>query len=222
MFSFILEIWGDMRGVRFSNLTLLGSQTHVAKRDFKTSKSVRFENLTPLLLLKQFVIIFLFFIQSIATHAQIGTWRTHFNYLNTKDLAIVESKVYAVSENGFFYYDTVEKQAVKLSKIDGFTETSIVKIAYNSSLKILLIAYQSGNIDLLRIKTNGNPDKITNISLLKESTAIQGNKQANHIEIKDKLAYLAYDFGLVVLRSEERRVGKECIAWCRSRWSPYH
>ena len=25
-----------------------------------------------------------------------------------------------------------------------------------------------------------------------------------------------------VNRSEERRVGKECIAWCRSRWSPYH
>ena len=24
------------------------------------------------------------------------------------------------------------------------------------------------------------------------------------------------------VRSEERRVGKECIAVCRSRWSPYH
>ena len=23
-------------------------------------------------------------------------------------------------------------------------------------------------------------------------------------------------------RSEERRVGKECLARCRSRWSPYH
>ena len=23
-------------------------------------------------------------------------------------------------------------------------------------------------------------------------------------------------------RSEERRVGKECTTWCRSRWSPYH
>ena len=23
-------------------------------------------------------------------------------------------------------------------------------------------------------------------------------------------------------RSEERRVGKECVCWCRSRWSPYH
>src|SRR3546814_10886974 len=41
-------------------------------------------------------------------------------------------------------------------------------------------------------------------------------------------------FGLVVgeirrhspgwqpLRSEERRVGKECVSTCRSRWSPYH
>ena len=25
-----------------------------------------------------------------------------------------------------------------------------------------------------------------------------------------------------VCRSEERRVGKECLRLCRSRWSPYH
>ena len=25
-----------------------------------------------------------------------------------------------------------------------------------------------------------------------------------------------------VARSEERRVGKECVSTCRSRWSPYH
>src|SRR3546814_15082455 len=24
------------------------------------------------------------------------------------------------------------------------------------------------------------------------------------------------------LRSEERRVGKECVSTCRSRWAPYH
>src|SRR3546814_6950155 len=27
---------------------------------------------------------------------------------------------------------------------------------------------------------------------------------------------------LVLSRSEERRVGKECVSTCRSRWSPYH
>ena len=28
--------------------------------------------------------------------------------------------------------------------------------------------------------------------------------------------------GIVHVRSEERRVGKECALLCRSRWSPYH
>ena len=154
---------------------------------------------------KQLILLLLLLI-SINVYAQIGTWQTHFNYLNTKDLAIVESKIYAVSENGFFYYDAIEKQAIKLSKIDGFTETGIAKIAYNSSQKTLLITYQSGNIDLLKVKSNGDPEKITNISLLKESVSIQGNKQANHIEFKDKVAYIAYDFGLILLDIEKQDI----------------
>src|SRR3546814_13248516 len=32
-----------------------------------------------------------------------------------------------------------------------------------------------------------------------------------------------YPYSAVVpVRSEERRVGKECVSTCRSRWSPYH
>src|SRR3546814_17860143 len=27
---------------------------------------------------------------------------------------------------------------------------------------------------------------------------------------------------ITIERSEERRVGKECVSTCRSRWSPYH
>src|SRR3546814_14727727 len=27
---------------------------------------------------------------------------------------------------------------------------------------------------------------------------------------------------MISMRSEERRVGKECVSTCRSRWSPYH
>src|SRR3546814_6882878 len=36
--------------------------------------------------------------------------------------------------------------------------------------------------------------------------------------ISQQQAYQLRDF----LRSEERRVGKECVSTCRSRWSPYH
>src|SRR3546814_1781253 len=30
------------------------------------------------------------------------------------------------------------------------------------------------------------------------------------------------DLTRCIARSEERRVGKECVSTCRSRWSPYH
>src|SRR3546814_17734631 len=30
------------------------------------------------------------------------------------------------------------------------------------------------------------------------------------------------DIGIDAVRSEERRVGKECVSTCRYRWSPYH
>src|SRR3546814_5037548 len=37
-------------------------------------------------------------------------------------------------------------------------------------------------------------------------------------EVPGELAVLADH----AIRSEERRVGKECVSTCRSRWSPYH
>src|SRR3546814_8805078 len=32
----------------------------------------------------------------------------------------------------------------------------------------------------------------------------------------------APDLAAAAIRSDERRVGKECVSTCRSRWSPYH
>src|SRR3546814_3650738 len=36
------------------------------------------------------------------------------------------------------------------------------------------------------------------------------------------IVFILPAFALVSTRSEERRVGKECVSTCRSRWSPYH
>src|SRR3546814_12353562 len=33
---------------------------------------------------------------------------------------------------------------------------------------------------------------------------------------------MPWSFSHIFARSEERRVGKECVSKCRSRWSPYH
>src|SRR3546814_7277841 len=42
------------------------------------------------------------------------------------------------------------------------------------------------------------------------------DEQAPHAEDDGR------DGGQHLDRSEERRVGKECVSTCRSRWSPYH
>src|SRR3546814_19641115 len=50
-------------------------------------------------------------------------------------------------------------------------------------------------------------------ALIREGVAVHAFNQRD----------LAGILGMVrTLRSEERRVGKECVSTCRSRWSPYH
>src|SRR3546814_5208249 len=43
--------------------------------------------------------------------------------------------------------------------------------------------------------------------------------QLDHFEVVAQAQVPLLDF---TFRSEERRVGKECVSTCRSRWSPYH
>src|SRR3546814_12326952 len=42
--------------------------------------------------------------------------------------------------------------------------------------------------------------------------------------VLDRFGHSVAEFSTVIssLRSEARRVGKECVSTCRSRWSPYH
>src|SRR3546814_19370622 len=54
-----------------------------------------------------------------------------------------------------------------------------------------------------------------------EVQAIAGKRESNQAErlgYAPRAAIIHRDH----LRSEERRVGKECVSTCRSRWSPYH
>ena len=51
---------------------------------------------------------------------------------------------------------------------------------------------------------------------------IELTRALENIPFKPAILSGAALFGSRGVRSEERRVGKECCTPCRSRWSPYH
>src|SRR3546814_11963357 len=59
-------------------------------------------------------------------------------------------------------------------------------------------------------------DRYGMISLLNRTEASEG------ILSGIVTTFLSIDFDGTWFRSEVRRVGKECVSTCRSRWSPYH
>src|SRR3546814_4871165 len=54
--------------------------------------------------------------------------------------------------------------------------------------------------------------------LLRRLQSPQAEGASFRLQRKQLLPWQSRD----VVRSEERRVGKECVSTCRSRWSPYH
>src|SRR3546814_508395 len=54
------------------------------------------------------------------------------------------------------------------------------------------------------------------------SFPLAGNFSLDYKPFEFLTARIAYAPTYSQPRSEERRVGKECVSTCRSRWSPYH
>ena len=129
----------------------------------------------------------------LAQNIPLGTWRTHASYQSVKSVAIGGDRIYAASDNGFFYLDQADQTLNLLSKVSGLSDTEISEIAYHDAQQTLVIAYQNGNLDLL--KTN----EIVNIPLIKTNQAINTPRQINHILINGNDALLSLDFGVVVL-----------------------
>src|SRR3546814_15538932 len=63
--------------------------------------------------------------------------------------------------------------------------------------------------------------KETYFDFLSSISAVDNGIESGSFSVVYNLASIPHQHQLT-LRSEERRVGKECVSTCRSRWSPYH
>ena len=122
----------------------------------------------------------------------VGTWRTHFSYRDARIVQITDSKVFCAVGHGFFSRDLTTGTTRKLSKIDGLSDVRVTAMDYASSLRVLIIGYESGVIDLVF------DDRILGITDIASSN-LNRDKRINDITVNETNAYIASDFGVVVV-----------------------
>lgn len=129
----------------------------------------------------------------------LDSWRTHFSYQGIGSLAITEDRVYAASENGFYYIDKEDNSVQELSPLQGLSATGISRLAYHPPSGSLLIAYRNAQLDILQA------GKIYNIRALADAS-LPGERRIYNILFHNSLAYLATDYGISVINLQDREL----------------
>ena len=147
--------------------------------------------------------LFLLVCLSITIHtnafSQIGIWQTHASYQTGQSVAVVGAKIYAATQNGFFYYDKNTNETTTLSKVNGLSDVGISRILYLADQKKLLIAYQNGNLDFLAVTETGEPNGVTNVNTIVSASNLPDSRTINHLNRVNNAVYLSTAFGIVVL-----------------------
>ena len=135
-----------------------------------------------------------------AQYGATGSWR---NYMPThKAIAVAQgnNKVFTATQNEVIVYDINDESLSYLQKGRELTEINISHINYNEEKNILIIGYNSGNIDLII------DERTINLPALKNATIIGNKKIANAGKLIVSLINYQYLYstglGVIQLSSE--------------------
>jgi ligand-binding sensor domain-containing protein len=146
-----------------------------------------------------FTFFFILLLLQVKSQVNVGAWRDHLPYHTCRKVVKIGTKVYCSTDHNIFTYNTKDNSLQKLSRITGLSDMEIANMEYNSEKDILLIAYNNGNIDLIKKQS------ILNIqNIYKQS--FPGSKKANHIFFRRNFAYISYSFGIVVFDLDRNEI----------------
>ncbi len=139
------------------------------------------------------IVFFISLISSILAHSQslrVGEWRDHLSYTYAYDVCEVGNSIYVSTDRALFEYNTLDNSIERFNTLNKLSDIGVSSIGTDGSL--LIVAYENGNIDLIRGDSRVNLPDIKRASLI-------ADKRINHINIDNNLAYLSCGFGIVVV-----------------------
>ncbi len=131
----------------------------------------------------------------------VGDWSVHNNFsYDVNKIIETPRKVYYVAENNLFHYDKELDETYGYTIRNGLNDVLVKDIFYNSDANYLLVAYQTGNIDLIY------PDgDIVNMGDIASATQV-ADKTINDVTFSGNTAYVAAGFGLAIFDTDDKTV----------------
>ena len=129
----------------------------------------------------------------------MGEWQAFMAYDKTSTCVFFNGKVYAVSEGSLISYDPEDEDIQTFDIVYPMSDINITHLATCPVQRKLLIVYENGNIDLMNER-----EEVYNITDLKNSNVT--DKTINNVNIEGNKAYLATNFGIVVLDIAKREI----------------
>ncbi|OIQ29934.1 MAG: ABC transporter substrate-binding protein [Bacteroidetes bacterium MedPE-SWsnd-G2] len=131
-------------------------------------------------------------------------WKGHFSYLEIKDIAQSENKIYAASENAVFSYDLFSNELETITTVEGLSGETISTITYSQDYNLLVIGYENG---LIEIASGEDNDILSVVDILEKETISPSLKQINHFNEHEGLLYISTDYGISVYNLEALEFG---------------
>lgn len=159
--------------------------------------------------MRTLILLLLFGLMTNSLHSQnvpIGTWQSHVSYRSAKHLLKINNKIFCSTYNGLFSIDPADNKVINYSKVNGLSDTGISSMAYDSLENLLILAYRSGNLDLVYLNKEAEPEQIINWNFLADASGLPESKQIAKILFRENKAYLSTNFGIVVIDPKLREV----------------
>lgn len=127
----------------------------------------------------------------------LGEWQAFMAYDKASTCTYFNGKVYAISEGSLFSYNPEDEDIQTFDIVYPMSDVGITHLALCPTEKVLIIVYENGNIDLMN-----EQEEVYNITDLKNSSVT--DKTVNNVNVEGEKAYLATNFGIVVLDIDKR------------------
>lgn len=128
-----------------------------------------------------------------------NNWKVHPYFVATKLQNNIDTgdKVYYLVSNTVYCYDKESNSTETLNNSNMLSDISVVNMYYNDLKNYVMLVYDNSNIDI--ILADG---RVVNVPEIKDAVITQ-TKAINHVTFDDSHAYIATDFGFVVLDDEK-------------------